>query len=184
MSILGTRVQRVEDPGFLTRGAVYTDDLVEDGLIGALHATFVRSPIAHARITAIDTAEALALPGVVAIYTAADFADDVPIQPPALPFFPAAMGHPLLAIDTVRYVGQQVVMVVAETVAQAKDASEAIVVDYEPLDTSVVTPNAADASAARLYDHVGNVCVDADVGDANASLVASAPSTSPSSIPG
>ena len=62
-------------------------------------------------------------------------------------------------------------MVVAETVAQAKDAAEAVVVKYEPLDTSVVTPAAADASAPRLYDHVGNVCVDADVGDRDATRV-------------
>jgi hypothetical protein len=57
-SILGTRVQRTEDPGFLNRGAVYTEDLVDERLTGALHATFVRSPVAHARIVSIDTSAA------------------------------------------------------------------------------------------------------------------------------
>ncbi len=160
MSILGTRVQRVEDPGFLTRGAVYTDDLVDDALVGALHATFVRSPIAHARITGIDTSEALALPGVVAIYTAADFVDDVPIQPPALPFFPAAMGHPLLAIDTVRYVGQQVALILTEDRYTGEDAAELISVDYEPLPV-VVNPRDSVAGTVLLFPELGNNIVKA-----------------------
>jgi carbon-monoxide dehydrogenase large subunit len=66
-SILGTSVRRTEDPGFLTRGAVYTEDLVDERLAGALHATFVRSPVAHARITGIDVTAAAAAPGVVAL---------------------------------------------------------------------------------------------------------------------
>ena len=76
MSILGTRVLRVEDPLLLTTGATYTDDLVDERLAGALHATFVRSPLAHARVTGVDTAEALASPGVVAVLTAADLGLD------------------------------------------------------------------------------------------------------------
>ena len=69
-SILGTRVLRSEDPGFLTTGAVYTDDLVDERLAGAVHATFVRSPIAHARIGSIDVSGATGMPGVVAVLTA------------------------------------------------------------------------------------------------------------------
>ena len=61
MSILGTRVVRVEDPDFLTRGATYTEDVVDDRLTGALHATFVRSPVAHATVVGIDTTAALAV---------------------------------------------------------------------------------------------------------------------------
>nr|WP_308253138.1 hypothetical protein [Pseudonocardia sp. ICBG601] len=72
MSILGTRVVRTEDPVFLTRGATYTDDLTEERLTGALHLTLVRSPLAHATITSIDTSAALAAPGVVAVVTGAD----------------------------------------------------------------------------------------------------------------
>lgn len=71
-SILGTRVLRTEDPGFLTTGAVYTDDLVDERLAGAVHATFVRSPVAHARIGSIDVSGAMDMPGVVAVLTAED----------------------------------------------------------------------------------------------------------------
>ena len=77
MSILGTRVVRTEDPRLLTQGGVYTDDLRLPELDGAGRITFVRSPIAHARITGIDTGAALASPGVVAVLTAADM-DDIP----------------------------------------------------------------------------------------------------------
>ena len=101
MSILGTRVVRTEDPRLLTQGGVYTDDLRIPELDGAARITFVRSPIAHARITGIDTGAALASPGVVAVLTAADM-DDIP----------AASGRPttepLLAADRVRYVGEAV----------------------------------------------------------------------------
>jgi carbon-monoxide dehydrogenase large subunit len=83
----------------------------------------------------------------------------------------------LLPTDRVRYVGQQVVMVVAETLAQAKDAAERVVVDYNVLKPVTVTADAAEASAPRLYDHVGNVCVDADVGDVEATKVAFARAT-------
>ena len=69
MSIMGTRVVRVEDPAFLSRGARYTDDL---DLVGALHLTLVRSPLAHARIEAIDVGEARSAPGVVGVFTGAD----------------------------------------------------------------------------------------------------------------
>ena len=101
MSILGTRVVRTEDPLFLTRGAVYTDDLADERLSGAVHATFVRSPVAHARITAIDTSEAAAAPGVVAVLTADDLGDP-PAPRPMMPSYPAAMAQPLLARDVVR----------------------------------------------------------------------------------
>ena len=82
MSILGTRVVRTEDPGFLTTGAVYTDDVVDERLAGACHVFFVRSPIAHARITSVDTSAALEAPGVIAVFTGADPADLAPLGPP------------------------------------------------------------------------------------------------------
>ena len=74
VSILGTRVLRTEDPRFLTTGGVYTEDVVDDRLAGAYHLFFVRSPIAHAKITAIDASAALEAPGVVAVFTGADLA--------------------------------------------------------------------------------------------------------------
>src|SRR6476661_4023087 len=113
MSILGTRVVRTEDPLFLTRGATYTDDLVDERLTGALHATFVRSPIAHARITAVDVSAATATPGVVAVLTADDLGD-VPEQRPMMRAYPDAMAQPLLARDVVRFVGEPVAVVLTE----------------------------------------------------------------------
>src|SRR3712207_8243342 len=75
MSILGTRVVRTEDPLFLTRGATYTDDLVDDRLSGALHVTFVRSQVAHGRLLSVDVSAAREAPGVVAAFTAEDCPD-------------------------------------------------------------------------------------------------------------
>src|ERR1043166_20754 len=78
----------------------------------------------------------------------------------------------LLPTDRVRYVGQQVAMVVAETVAQAKDAAERIQVEYEPLAPVIASAAAVEPSATRLYDQVANVCIDADVGDVAATQAA------------
>ncbi|GAA4870328.1 xanthine dehydrogenase family protein molybdopterin-binding subunit [Saccharopolyspora cebuensis] len=138
MSILGTRVERREDPRLLTVGGIYGDDLREPALDGALHVTFVRSPMAHARITSIDTEQAAAAPGVVAVVTGADvdlppFAPDAGIS--GMP--PAAMGRPHLATDVVRYVGEAVAAVLTETPAQGEDAAELVEVDYDPLDAVV-----------------------------------------------
>ncbi|MGH3168496.1 MAG: hypothetical protein ACRDN0_21775, partial [Trebonia sp.] len=81
MSILGTRVIRTEDPRLLTAGGVYVDDLREPELNGAVRATFVRSTVAHGKITGIDVSEALEQPGVVAVFTAADMTDLAPPPP-------------------------------------------------------------------------------------------------------
>jgi carbon-monoxide dehydrogenase large subunit len=103
---------RTEDPRFLTTGGEYTEDLVDDRLAGAAHAFFVRSPVAHARITGIDLDAARATAGVVAVFTAADLTHVDPISP--LPGYAAGMTQTLLASDTVRYVGEPVAMVVVE----------------------------------------------------------------------
>jgi aerobic carbon-monoxide dehydrogenase large subunit len=156
MSILGTRVVRVEDPLFLTRGAVYTDDLVDDRLAGALHATFVRSPAAHARIASIDTSAAAEAPGVVAVLTADDLGD-VPEQQPMMPAYPAAMAQPLLARGTVRFVGEPVAVVLTEERYQGEDAAELVSVDYEQL-PAVVDPWAALRDEVVLFpEHGSNV---------------------------
>jgi carbon-monoxide dehydrogenase large subunit len=130
MSILGTRVVRTEDPRLLTRGGVYTDDLRIPELDGGARITFVRSPIAHARIAGIDPEAALACPGVVAVLTAADTGD-----------LPPGGGRPttepLLATDRVRYVGEAVAIVVTEQGYQGEDAAELVSVDYEPLPAEV-----------------------------------------------
>src|SRR5581483_7188117 len=117
MSIMGTRVVRKEDPRLLTSGGVYVDDLRVPELTGAVYATFVRSPIAHTRITGVDTSAALEAPGVVAVYTAADLDDLGP--PPEGP-----MAEPLLAMGRVRFVGEAVAVVLTEKRYQGEDAAE------------------------------------------------------------
>jgi aerobic carbon-monoxide dehydrogenase large subunit len=138
LSILGTRVQRVEDPRLLTVGGTYVDDLREPALQGALRVVFVRSPMANATITEIDTAEAAAAPGVHGVFTADDvdlpaFASGGSISGPT----PPGMDRPHLAKGVVRYVGEPVVAVVAETTALAQDAAELVSVDYEPQDAVI-----------------------------------------------
>ena len=125
MSIMGTRVLRTEDPRLLTKGGVYTDDLRLPELTGAAYVTIVRSPVAHALITGIDTSAATELPGVVAVLTAADM--------PAPPEGGDVTAEPLLAADRVRYVGEPVALVLTEGRYQGEDAAELVSVDYDPL---------------------------------------------------
>jgi carbon-monoxide dehydrogenase large subunit len=152
-SILGTRVLRTEDPGFLTRGAVYTADLRDERLAGALHATFVRSPVAHARITGVDVSAAAAAPGVVAVLTAADLGE-LPEQAPTLPVYPAAMAQPLLARDVVRFVGEPVAVVLTDDPLAGEDAAELVVLDLDPL-PAVVDPREAATDAVLLFPEAG-----------------------------
>ena len=124
---MGTRVVRVEDPRLLTAGGTYTDDLRVPELTGAAYVTFVRSPHAHARITGVDVSAARGVPGVVAVLTGQD-TDDLPAPPEDNP-----TAEPLLAKDTVRYVGEPVALVVTDGRYQGEDAAELVTVDYEPL---------------------------------------------------
>jgi carbon-monoxide dehydrogenase large subunit len=153
VSILGTRVLRTEDPKFLTTGGEYTEDLVDDRLAGAVHVFFVRSPLAHARITGIDLDAVRARPGVVAAYTAADLADVAPIAP--MPGLNAGMTQTLLATDTVRYVGDPVAIVAVEDPYQSEDAVELVGVDYEPL-PAVVDPRDAARDETLLFPAAGS----------------------------
>ncbi|MEY4372215.1 MAG: hypothetical protein RL219_984 [Actinomycetota bacterium] len=140
-SILGTRVKRVEDPKLLTVGGSYIADLE---LPGAVHVVYVRSSIAHARIVGIDTSTARTLPGVLAVYTN----DDLGLDPvPPFPFVDLRLVRPRLASGTVRYVGDPVVAVVAETYAQAVDAADAVMIDYDPLPVVVDAERAAEPDA-------------------------------------
>jgi aerobic carbon-monoxide dehydrogenase large subunit len=152
VSILGTRVLRTEDPRFLTSGGVYTDDVVDERLAGACHVFFVRSPVAHARIRAVDVSPALSGPGVVAAFTAADL-DDLPAIKPG-PMFNPKMLRALLAADKVRHVGDLVAVVVTEQAYQGEDAVELVDVDYELL-PAVVDLTAAASDEVLLFEDAG-----------------------------
>ncbi len=150
MSILGTRVLRTEDPRFLTSGGVYTEDVTDERLAGACYVHFVRSPLAHARITGIDVSAARSAPGVVAVFTAADLA--------GLPDIGSStndkMRRTLLATDVVRYVGEPVAAVVTEQLYQGEDAAELVDVDYDPLPAVIGLAEAA-ADEVILFPAAG-----------------------------
>jgi aerobic carbon-monoxide dehydrogenase large subunit len=133
VSILGTRVLRTEDPKFLTTGGIYTEDVADDRLAGAVHVFFVRSPVAHARITSVDVSAALEAPGVVTAVTGADLAELPAIPPLMAGLINAQMTQRLLATDKVRYVGEPVAAVVTEHPYQGEDAAELVAVDYDQL---------------------------------------------------
>jgi carbon-monoxide dehydrogenase large subunit len=132
-SILGNRVTRVEDPRFLTGRGEYVDAIHFEN---EAYVAYVRSPYAHADIVSVDASDAVDAPGVLAVYTAADLADLAPI-PAARPGMPPEMSQVILANGRVRFVGQAVVAVVAETQSQALDAVDLVMVDYEPLEVLI-----------------------------------------------
>ncbi|MBN9091322.1 MAG: xanthine dehydrogenase family protein molybdopterin-binding subunit [Reyranella sp.] len=170
-SVIGDSPRRREDARFVTGRGAYVDDLKFDGLSRAV---FVRSPHAHARIRAIDARAAKTAPGVLAVLTAADATADglkwlrpyaeANVQTGERFLFDE---QPLLAANKVRFMGETVAMVVAETLAQALDASELVEIDYEAL-PAVTTAKAAVAAAAPLLspEVPGNVCMDWRTGDA------------------
>src|SRR6478609_7348825 len=143
---IGESLRRKEDLRFITGQGQYTDDVFMER---QSHAVFVRSPHAHAKVNSVDIAAARAMPGVIGIFSGADIdgkmgglpcgwlinnPDGTPMKEPP---------HPILAIGKVRYVGDQVAMVVAGTLEQAKNAAEAVVVDYEVLPALVGVADAA-----------------------------------------
>jgi aerobic carbon-monoxide dehydrogenase large subunit len=152
---IGAPVRRKEDQRFITGKGHYVDDLTRPG---QAHAVFLRSPHAHANIRSIDTSAAKAKPGVLAVLTGDDLAadkvgglicgwmihskDGTPMK---------AGPHPALAQGKVRYVGDHVAVVVADSLAQAKDAAEAIVVDYEVL-PAVVEAGATQTSGVQIHE--------------------------------
>jgi carbon-monoxide dehydrogenase large subunit len=155
MSILGNRVLRKEDPGILTGRTEFVADVADPLLDGAVHVTYVRSTVAHARIAGVEAGDALAAPGVLGVFTATDLG----LTPQPSPFSPAFTQCPL-ALDVVRYVGEPVAVVVAERADQAEDAAELVVIDYEPL-RAVIGLDAALDDDVLLFPEVGsNVCVD------------------------
>ncbi len=163
MSILGTRVLRTEDPRFLTSGGVYTEDVVDERLAGACHVFFARSPVAHARIEAIDVSAAREAPGVIAVFTGADLAELPEIKPGAL--FNQQMTRRILATGKVRFVGEPVAVVVTEQAYQGEDAVELVDVDYDVLPAVVDFADAA-SDKVLLYEEAGTN-VAANFGDAS-----------------
>jgi len=151
-SILGHPVRRVEDPRFLTGTATYTEDLPA---AGALHAIFVRAAMAHARITGIDTGGAAGMPGVAGVFTADDLGLEA-IDPDG--GAPELFARPVLARDVVRFIGEPLAVVVADTRASAVDAAEAVLVDYDPLPVVVDPVAAMEDDAPLLFpEHRSNL---------------------------
>lgn len=147
--VVGTRLRRREDPALLTGEARYVADLQ---VPGTLHAAFVRSTAAHARIGRIDLAPATAMPGVVAAFTGADLQGEWAALPCAWPVT-ADMKNPAhlpLAVGTVNYVGDAVAVVLATSEYAARDAADAVVVEYDPLPAVV---DVEDAASDRVVIH-------------------------------
>ena len=151
---VGESVKRSEDQRILTGTGNYVDDVQ---LPGMLHAAFLRSPIAHGRITAIDVSAAREVPGVVAVYDGAAMqgllSEDA--KPPGL-FGPAPVAFTLLATDKVRLVGDPVAVVVAESRYVAEDALEQIVVDYDDLPSVATATQALDPSSPPIFEDMGS----------------------------
>ena len=169
----GQSVRRKEDRRFVTGRGRYTDDV---NLPGQTWAAFVRSPLAHARITGFDASEATSLPGVLAVYTGADFAQSGlgPLQCGFLIHSsdgsPMNVGlHPALASERVRYVGDSVAIVIADSKQAAALGAEAVVVDYEELDVVVDVTAAGHPDAPLLHEEAPrNQVYDWDLGNADA----------------
>ena len=178
---IGQPVRRREDLRLVRGGGRYTAD---ENLPGQVYAFMLRSPHAHARIRAIDTAAAKAIPGVLAVLTGADFLADglkpIPHKPwsphPAETTLSNKSGEPPfeaphfpLPADKARFVGEAVAMVVADTVYAAKNGAEAIAIDYDVLPAVVETAAAARQDAPIVHDGIrSNVCFDSELGDAAA----------------
>lgn len=152
----GRSVPRIEDDGLLKGVGQYTDDVQVQGVLSLY---FVRSPYPHARIVSIDTAGAKAMPGVVAIYTGDELVAAGVKPIPSHPAFKRADGSPLatpprraLAHERVRFVGEPVAMVIAQTLQQAKDAAEAVFVEYEELPHVVDVCSATAPGAPAIVD--------------------------------
>ncbi len=149
-SILGTSVRRLEDPAFLTGATTYVDNLKVDGM---LHLAFVRSTVAFGQIVSVEAAEAEGMPGVVGVFTASDL---------GIPAHHAFMVlndnfiRPPLATGTVHFVGDPIAVVVARSKAEAVDAAEAVVVDYDIFPAQVDMESALASDAAAQYDTQSN----------------------------
>ncbi len=159
-SILGNAVRRLEDPTLLTGSGEYVDDLRFPGLA---HVVFVRATVAHATVASVDLGDAASMPGVLAVHRG----DDLGLPPfQGFAMMPPELNRPIFARDRVRFVGDLVAAVVAETRAQAVDAAEAIMVDYDPLPVMTTAAAALAPDATLLFpEHGSNVCFVTDLGE-------------------
>jgi len=174
---IGASILRKEDRRFLTGRGTYVADIKRPDMAFGV---FVRSPHAHARIKAIELTAALAMPGVVAVLAGDDLKRDgigaipcgwcvtgkggVPMKEPP---------HPALAQGKVRYVGDAVAFVIAETLADAYDAAAAVAVEYEALPAAAGVLNALKPGAPVIFDEIpDNICYDWDLGDREATETA------------
>jgi aerobic carbon-monoxide dehydrogenase large subunit len=174
---IGQPVRRKEDFRLLTGRGRFGDDVVLPAMV---HAVFVRSPHAHARIVSVDSAVALSAPGVLAVLAGADYLADglgpIPHNPGLMGppdvkartrgSEPIATTHFPIPTERVRFVGEPVAVIVAETIAEAKDAAELLDVAYEPLPAVTRAANALQPDAPALWKMApGNLCIDIELGD-------------------
>lgn len=179
--MIGQPLPRVEDRRFVTGNGQYTDDLRVEG---QLHAAFLRSPHAHAALRSVDVSAACEAPGVIAVLVGQDYLDDGYLGVDHVPnpidavdatkkaFLTSLTGqifnqlHIPLPIDCVRYVGEPIAMVIAETPLAARNATEMIEVDYEELDVVVNAADAMQEGAPQLWDGAAdNLCFQTQIGD-------------------
>jgi carbon-monoxide dehydrogenase large subunit len=167
---IGARVARKEDKRFLTGKGRYTDDM---NVPGMKYAYFIRSPYAHAKIRSIDISAALDMPGVIGVLDGKQMQDDAIGNLICGWMIHSKDGSPMnmgpwrpLAIDTVRYVGDAVAIVVADSVGEARDAAEKVEIDYEPLAAVTEAVDAMKPGAPQVHDNApGNLIFDWEIGD-------------------
>lgn len=170
---IGARVARKEDRRFITGAGRYVDDMVVPGM---KHAVFVRSPYAHAQIKKIDVSKAKAMPGVIGVLTGKELKADGIGNLICGWMIHSKDGSPMkmgawspLAVDRVRYVGDAVAVVVAETKNQARDAAEAVEVAYKELKAVVDPVSALEKGAPQIHPEAeGNLIFDWEIGDSKA----------------
>lgn len=170
---IGARVARKEDKRFLTGKGRYTDDMSVPGM---KYAVFVRSPHAHAKITGIDISAAKDMPGVIGVLTGKQLQEDGIGNLICGWMIHSKDGSPMkmgawrpIAYDTVRYVGDAVAVVVADSVGEARDAAEQVVVDYDVLDAVVSPIDALEGGAPQIHPEApGNLIFDWEIGDSSA----------------
>ena len=159
---VGQPVTRIEDTRLIKGKGTYTDDIKFQNMC---YGVFVRSPYAHAKILSVDIQEAKKMPGVVDIYTGATFTNDGITHMSVIDFLQnkdgspmSASKRPILAVDRVRHVGDPVVFIIAESVNEALDASDLVVIEYEELPSNSDTAKALDTDSPKLFEEFSSNC--------------------------
>ena len=159
-SILGNPVLRREDATLIRGQGEYVGNRIIEG---ALHCHFARSTVAHGEILSIETSEAESMPGVVAVYTTQNLG--LADREGAMDFYASEMTRPYLARDKVRFVGEPIAVVVAETAYQAADAAESIWADIEPLDPVIDLNDSLEAKTVLFDGMENNICWEKEIED-------------------